>query len=83
MTEEFGLNLKSFKYFAGHSLGKYKKLVCSGSLNFNDAVYLLHERGKAMQEAVPVGKGTMIAVLGLKTSEIQNLINNRENKKDY
>ena len=81
LTEEFGLNLKSFKYFAGHSLGEYSALVCSGSLNFNDAVYLLHERGKAMQEAVPVGKGTMIAVLGLKTSEIQNLINNRENKK--
>ena len=81
LSEEFGLSLKSYKYFAGHSLGEYSALVCSESLNFNDAVYLLHERGKAMQEAVPLGKGSMIAILGLKTDEIQNLINNRENKK--
>ena len=81
LSEEYGLNLKSYKYFAGHSLGEYSALVCAESLNFNDAVYLLHERGKAMQEAVPLGKGSMIAILGLKTDEIQNLINNRENKK--
>ena len=81
LSEEFGLSLKSYKYFAGHSLGEYSALVCSESLNFNDAVYLLHERGKAMQEAVPLGKGSMIAILGLKTDEIQNLIDNRENKK--
>ncbi len=78
---EFGFSLNSFKFFAGHSLGEYSALVCSDSLSFNDAVYLLHERGKAMQEAVPVGKGAMIAVLGLKADEIQNLIKNRENKK--
>ena len=36
------------------------------SLSFEDALFLLHERGKAMQEAVPLGKGSMIAVLGLK-----------------
>tara|TARA_B100001057_G_scaffold291494_1_gene291516 strand:+ start:11851 stop:12786 length:936 start_codon:yes stop_codon:yes gene_type:complete len=81
LTTELGLKLKSFQYFAGHSLGEYTALVCSESLSFHDALYLLHERGKAMQEAVPVGKGAMIAVLGLKTDEIQNLINNRENKK--
>ena len=39
---------------------------------------LLHERGKAMQEAVPVGDGLMIAVLGLKTHEIQNLIDTKK-----
>ena len=49
------LILNYFKFFAGHSLGEYSALVCSESLNFNDALYLLHERGKAMQEAVPVG----------------------------
>ena len=81
LSEEFGLNLNSYRYFAGHSLGEYSALVCSESLNFNDAVYLLHERGKAMQEAVPIGKGSMIAILGLKTDEIQNLINSRKNKK--
>ena len=73
---EFGLDLKSFKFFAGHSLGEYSALVCSDSLNFKDALYLLHERGKAMQNAVPVGAGSMIAVLGLKTAEISKLIQN-------
>ena len=81
LSEEFGLSLKSYKYFAGHSLGEYSALVSSESLNFSDGVYLLNERGKAMQEAVPLGKGSMIAILGLMTDEIQNLINNRENKK--
>ena len=49
MVEEFNFDLKQIKYFAGHSLGEYSALVCAGSLNFNDALYLLHERGKAMQ----------------------------------
>jgi|MGYP001181156976 [acyl-carrier-protein] S-malonyltransferase len=77
LTEEFGFNYKSAKYFAGHSLGEYSALVCSNSLNFNDALFLLNERGKAMQEAVPVGKGGMIAILGLATEEIDDLIKNR------
>ena len=47
-------------------MGEYSALVCSIALDFNDAIYLLHERGKSMQEAVPVGKGKMIAVLGQK-----------------
>jgi [acyl-carrier-protein] S-malonyltransferase len=64
LKEEFKFDLKKFKFFAGHSLGEYSALVCSGSLNFKDALYLVHERGKAMQEAVPVGKGGMLAVLG-------------------
>ena len=73
LEEEFNFNFKSTKFFAGHSLGEYSALVCSGSLNFNDALYLLHERGKAMQEAVPVGKGKMIAILGIKTKEIKDM----------
>ena len=44
------------------------------SLNFNNALYLLHERGKAMQEAVPVGMGSMVAVLGMKTKDINILL---------
>ena len=62
LKDEFNFDFKSFQYFAGHSLGEYSALVCSESLNFSDALYLLHERGKAMQEAVPVGHGSMIAV---------------------
>ena len=74
LKDEFGYNFDSFKYFAGHSLGEYSALVCSQSLNYNDALYLLHERGKAMQEAVPLGMGAMIAVLGMKTDELKNLL---------
>ena len=81
LKDEFNLNLENFKYFAGHSLGEYSALVCSEALDFNDALYLLHERGKAMQEAVPIGKGKMIAVLGLKVDEINDLIQSRKNKK--
>ena len=44
--------------------------MCANSLNFNDAIHLLHERGKAMQEAVPIGKGGMIALLG---EDIENI----------
>ncbi len=74
LKDEFNFDLNSFKYFAGHSLGEYSALVCSGSLDFTDAIYLLHARGKAMQEAVPVGKGRMIAILGSKFEDIQKLI---------
>jgi len=81
LKEEFGFEFKNFSYFAGHSLGEYSALVCSESLSFNDAVYLLNERGKAMQEAVPVGKGSMLAVLGLKTDELNNMMQNINFKK--
>jgi [acyl-carrier-protein] S-malonyltransferase len=76
LKDEFGFEFKNFNYFAGHSLGEYSALVCAESLSFNDAIYLLNERGKAMQEAVPVGKGSMLAVLGLKTEELNNMMQN-------
>ena len=76
LKNEFNFDFKDTSFFAGHSLGEYSALVCAGSLKFNDALYLLHEREKSMQQAVPVGKGKMIAVLGLKKiSEINGLIN--------
>ena len=74
ITEEFGIQIKDIKYFCGHSLGEYSALVSIGSLNFQDALYLLHERGKSMQEAVPEGKGAMLAVLGLKMEEVSEYI---------
>ena len=80
LKKEFGFEFNSFKYFAGHSLGEYSALVCSNALDFNDALYLLHERGKAMQNAVPPGKGSMVAVLGLKIDEVENLIRNKKQK---
>jgi [acyl-carrier-protein] S-malonyltransferase len=50
---------------AGHSLGEYSALVCAGALEFRSAVALVRERGRAMQAAVPAGKGAMAAILGL------------------
>jgi len=81
LKDEFNFDFSSFKYFAGHSLGEYSALVSSESLDFNDALYLLHERGKAMQEAVPIGEGSMIAILGMNSNEISEMLNSREDIK--
>ncbi len=74
LIKEFNFDIKNIKYFAGHSLGEYSALLCAESLKFTDALFLLHERGKAMQKAVPVGQGLMLAILGLNMNEIQNYI---------
>lgn len=55
---------------AGHSLGEYSALVCSGALAFADAVKLVELRGLAMQEAVPEGTGAMAAIIGLDNDTI-------------
>ena len=80
IVEEFGIKIKDVKYFCGHSLGEYSALVSIGSLKFEDALYLLHERGKSMQEAVPEGKGAMLAVLGLKMDEVEDYIKQVKDK---
>jgi len=74
LKNEFNFDLEKIKYFAGHSLGEYSALLCANSLNFQDALHLLFERGKSMQEAVPIGKGGMLAILGSKIEEIKNYI---------
>src|SRR5688572_27009624 len=56
---------------AGHSLGEYSALVCSGALDFKTAVALVHFRGRAMQEAVPAGQGAMAAILGLEDADVE------------
>jgi len=55
---------------AGHSLGEYSALVAAGALRFEDAVLLVHKRGRYMQEAVPVGQGAMAAVLGMSYEDL-------------
>ena len=75
LNQEFGLNLNNTKFFAGHSLGEYTALVCGGSLTIERAAYLLHERGKSMQDAVASGDGAMIAVLGMTIEEVEQEIN--------
>ena len=52
-------------FFAGHSLGEYSAHVAAGTIRFADAVRAVHNRGKYMQEAVPVGTGSMAAILGM------------------
>lgn len=58
---------------AGHSLGEYSALVCAEALDFADAVSLVAERGRLMQEAVPPGDGAMAAVLGLEDDQVREL----------
>ncbi len=82
LKDEINYDSNIFKYYSGHSLGEYSALLSAQSLSFSDALYLLHERGKAMQSAVPVGKGKMIAILGLKTEEVKQILQNHNEKKD-
>jgi len=58
---------------AGHSLGEYSALVCSGALTFTDAVQLVADRGAYMQDAVPEDTGSMAAVLGLEEGQIETI----------
>lgn len=55
---------------AGHSLGEYTALVAAGSMNFSDAIKLVAERGRLMQQAVPEGEGAMAAILGLEDDQV-------------
>ncbi|MGB0205191.1 MAG: ACP S-malonyltransferase [Neptuniibacter sp.] len=56
---------------AGHSLGEYTALVCSGAISFADGVNLVKLRGEFMQQAVPAGAGAMAAILGLDDESIE------------
>lgn len=60
-------------YLAGHSLGEYSALVCSGAIGFADAVRTVRARGSFMQEAVPVGTGTMAAMLGIEKEVLEDI----------
>lgn len=60
-------------WVAGHSLGEYSALVSVGALAFRDAVKVVRERGRLMQEAVPAGRGLMAVVLGLTTRDVRSV----------
>jgi [acyl-carrier-protein] S-malonyltransferase len=60
-------------YVAGHSLGEYSAHVAAGTLSFSDAVRTVRNRGKYMQEAVPVGVGAMAAILALPVEKVQQV----------
>jgi [acyl-carrier-protein] S-malonyltransferase len=61
------------QFTAGHSLGEYSALVASEALTFSEAVRIVHLRGRFMQEAVPVGEGTMAAVLGMEREQVEKI----------
>lgn len=58
---------------AGHSLGEYSALVAAGALSFADAVRLVRKRGQFMQEAVPLGEGSMAAIMGVERATVVGL----------
>jgi [acyl-carrier-protein] S-malonyltransferase len=60
-------------FVAGHSLGEYSAHVASGTMSFADAVRTVRNRGKYMQEAVPVGVGTMAAILGMEFEKVASV----------
>jgi [acyl-carrier-protein] S-malonyltransferase len=60
-------------FVAGHSLGEYSALVAAGSIRFEDAVVTVRKRGEYMDEAVPAGKGAMLAVLGADRDALERL----------
>ena len=73
LTEK-GLNLPGkVAFVAGHSLGEYSALAASGALSLADTARLLKTRGRAMQQAVPVGEGAMAALLGADLAQAQDL----------
>ncbi len=66
-------------FFAGHSLGEYTALVASGVIGFTDAVSIVAERGRLMQQATPAGTGAMAAVLGLEDTVLRDICSQVEN----
>lgn len=58
---------------AGHSLGEYAALVCSGALNLTDAAELVRARGRLMQETIPLGSGAMAAIVGLSDEQVEDI----------
>src|SRR4029077_20550646 len=74
VLDDKGLRLPTkVAYVAGHSLGEYSALAASGAFSLADTARLLKIRGRAMQEAVPVGQGAMAALLGADLAQAQDL----------
>ena len=84
IKKETSFDLNNAKFFAGHSLGEYSALACSGSINFKQTIKLLQSRGRFMQTAVPKGQGGMVAVLGSEIEKVNEVIDsNKKNFKCY
>ena len=68
-----GIGMAHCQFVAGHSLGEYSALCAAGALSVTDAARLLRIRGRAMQDAVPVGVGAMAAILGLDLATVAEI----------
>ncbi len=83
LEKDFGINLKEKAAFvAGHSLGEYSAACAADVFSLSDTAKLLRIRGQAMQNAVPVGKGGMAAVIGLSYKDVGALVEACTNGKD-
>lgn len=80
IKKEFNINLNKAKFFAGHSLGEYSALACAGYLDFSQTLKILKLRGEAMQNAVPKGKGAMLAILGSTYENVEDILIKNEDK---
>ena len=78
IIKETTLDISKANFFAGHSLGEYSALACSGVINFGETIKLLKIRGNAMQNAVPKNEGGMVAVLGEETKKIEEILENNK-----
>ena len=79
IKNETSFDLMQANFFAGHSLGEYSALACSGVINFIDTIKLLKIRGNAMQNAVPKNEGGMVAVLGENINKVEEIIHKNKN----
>ena len=83
LEKDFGINLKEkVAFVAGHSLGEYSAACAANVFSLSDTAKLLRIRGQAMQNAVPVGKGGMAAVIGLSYKDVGALVEACTNGKD-
>lgn len=80
MIEHYGIDLNKAKYFAGHSVGEYSAITCSGGISFNDCLKVLQIRGRAMQSALKDDHGSMIAILGKQIEEIDAFLKEYKNE---
>ncbi len=80
IQKESSFQIDNAKFFAGHSLGEYSALACSGAISFIETIKLLKIRGNAMQNAVPRNEGGMLAILGENIIKVNDLLENNKNK---
>lgn len=83
LTREFGIKLPDIaSCVAGHSLGEYSALTAVGAIELSQTAKLVRLRGKAMQTAVPVGVGSMAAIIGLDSETVEQLVTKAINESD-